>query len=78
MKRFILILVVILAVCAVVFGWISFDADEDSASMTLDTERVKEDTKAAVDTTNRAVQEAVEEVRETPKVDADVDVDVQE
>ncbi|QDU80032.1 hypothetical protein Pla110_17540 [Polystyrenella longa] len=76
MKR-LLILVIVLLLAVMVFSyadWLSFDSDSKSASVTLNTEEVKEDTKAAFEKGSAAVDKAVDEIENAPEVDVDVEV----
>ncbi|MEZ6046431.1 MAG: hypothetical protein R3C11_12845 [Planctomycetaceae bacterium] len=65
MKRLFIVVVIILAVCAFIFGdWVEFSKDSDSASVTLNTKEVKEDTKAVFHKGEKALEEAADEVEQ--------------
>ena len=63
MKRLLIVVVVIFAVSALIFGdWVSFSKDSDSASVTINTQEVKKDTKAVFQKGEKAVEDAADEI----------------
>lgn len=76
-----LAIIMVIVVLMVFFGWLTFRSDGGNASVSLNTEQVRQDAGEAADATKRAAdtaagktREAVDEIRRTD-VNVDVDVD---
>jgi predicted negative regulator of RcsB-dependent stress response len=62
MMKAILIIAAILALCFC-FGWMSYATTDGNASVTLDTEKAKEDTSTALEKGKEIVQEGIEKLK---------------
>jgi Tfp pilus assembly protein PilV len=66
MRAILIIAIVVLAMIAL--GWLSFHGGSDRATMTIETQKMEQDTERAVEKGREAIRDAKQELRDEPVI----------
>lgn len=61
------LIIIALILCAALIGWITFDSTGDRASVNIETQEIKQDTKKAVKKGKDLIDDAKQEIRKDQK-----------